>query len=397
MLKACTEYPIVVMTPLAKENSNAAVQGLGLRVQAAKDVPLTASQELFNQLLLRIEEATQQLQSLQDWSDRHRHAHMQLLYEAANQTAHLHKSLLLLLHERLHTGDLTVQQQRMARQQVRRLIAALNTSSDAQVLALDEIYREEDEAHDAALDSALAAQRLREKIEAAMGQPLHNPSLYQTPDEVLGAGMRQWQQQHAADEARKAAKRKARKAQRRPMAHPQQVQQQSDAKGAIRSVYRQLASLLHPDREMDPQAQERKTRLMGEVNAAYERNDLTTLLRLQLQVAHVDPQHLARLSNEKLAGMSLLLKEQLAALQDDVWQLQSQLTRELGLALDAPFSEEVWTHGLQRIQADRRYALERLEADLQRIQQASELKRWLKEQALLAKEQAKTQTMDGLL
>jgi len=384
------------MTPLPKENSNAAVQGLGLRVQAAKEVPLTAAQELFNQLLLRIEEATQQLQRLQDWSDRHRHAHMQLLYEAANQTAHLHKSLLLFLHERLHTGDLTVQQQRMARQQVRRLIAALNTSSDAQVLALDEIYREEDEAHEAALDSALAAQRLREKIEAAMGQPLHNPSLYQTPDEVLGAGMRQWQQQHAAHEARKAAKRTARKAQRRPTAHPQQVQQQSDAKGAIRTVYRQLASLLHPDREMDPQAQERKTRLMGEVNRAYECNDLTTLLRLQLQVAHVDPQHLARLSNEKLAGMSLLLKEQLAALQDDVWQLQSQLSSELGLALDAQFSEEVWTHGLQRIQADRRYALERLEADLQRIQQASEFKRWLKEQALLAKEQAMQATLDGL-
>ena len=121
------------------------------------------------------------------------------------------------------------------------------------------------------------------------------------------------------------------------------------------------------------------------------------LLRLQLQVAHVDPQHLARLSNEKLAGMSLLLKEQLAALQDDVWQLQSQLSSELGLALDAQFSEEVWTHGLQRIQADRRYALERLEADLQRIQQGNELKRWLKEQALLAKEQARTQALDVLL
>jgi hypothetical protein len=120
------------------------------------------------------------------------------------------------------------------------------------------------------------------------------------------------------------------------------------------------------------------------------------LLRLQLQVAHVDPQHLARLSNEKLAGMSLLLKEQLAALQNDVWQLQSQLKRELGLALDAQFSEEVWTHGLQRIQADRRYDLERLEADLQRIQQGSELKRWLKEQALLAKEQAMQATLDGL-
>jgi hypothetical protein len=230
-----------------------------------------------------------------------------------------------------------------------------------------------------------------------MGQPLHNPSLYQTPDEVLGAGMRQWQQQHVADEARKAAKRAARKAQRRTAAHPQEVPQHIEAKSAIRTVYRQLASLLHPDREMDPQAQERKTRLMGEVNRAYECNDLTTLLRLQLQVAHVDPQHLARLSNEKLAGMSLLLKEQLAALQDDVRQLQSQLTQELGLALDAQFSDEGWTQGLQRIQADRRYALARLEADLQRIQHGSELKRWLKEQALLVKENAKTQALEGLL
>ena len=384
------------MTPLPEENSNASVQGLGLRVQAAKDVPLTAAQDRFNQLLLGIEEATQQLERLQAWSDRHRHAHMQLLFEAAKHTDRLRKSLLLFLHDQLHTGDLTAQQQRMARQQVRHLIAALNTSSDAQVLALDEVYREEDEAHEAAFDSALAAQRVREKIEAAMGQPLHNPSLYQTPDEVLGAGMRQWQQQHVADEARKAAKRAARKAQRRTAAHPQEVPQHIEAKSAIRTVYRQLASLLHPDREMDPQAQERKTRLMGEVNRAYECNDLTTLLRLQLQVAHVDPQHLARLSNEKLAGMSLLLKEQLAALQNDVWQLQSQLKRELGLALDAQFSEEVWTHGLQRIQADRRYDLERLEADLQRIQQGSELKRWLKEQALLAKEQAMQATLDGL-
>jgi hypothetical protein len=384
------------MSPLPEETPSIAAPTLGLRVQPPDNDSLTPAQQAFNQLLARIEAVSGQMARLQAWSDRHRHAHMQVLYEAANQTAHLHKSLLLLLHERVQTADLTAQQQRMARQQVRRLIAALNTSSDAQVLALDEVYREEDEAHEAALDNALAAQHLREKIEAAMGQPLHNPNLYQTPDEVLAAGMRQWQQQHAADEARKAAKRTARKAQRRPTAHPQQVQQQSDAKGAIRTVYRQLASLLHPDREMDPQAQERKTRLMGEVNAAYERNDLTTLLRLQLQVAHVDPQHLARLSNEKLAGMSLLLKEQLAALQDDVWQLQSQLSRELGLALDAQFSEEVWTHGLQRIQADRRYALERLEADLQRIQQASELKRWLKEQALLAKEQAMQATLDGL-
>lgn len=386
-----------MIPPLPEETPSVAAPTLGLRVQPPDNDSLTPAQQAFNQLLARIEAVSGQMARLQAWSDRHRHAHMQVLYEAANQTAHLHKSLLLLLHERVQTADLTAQQQRMAHQQMRRLIAQLNPSSDAQVQALHELYHEEDAAHDAEQDRVLAAQRLREKIEAAMGQPLHNPSLYQSPDEVLAAGMRQWQQQNDADEARKAAKRAARKAQRRPAAHQQHVQQQSDAKSAIRTVYRQLASLLHPDREMDPQAQQRKTRLMGEVNAAYERQDLTTLLHLQLQVAQVDPQHMARMSHDKLAAMSVLLKEQLAALQDDVWQLQSRLSQELGVALDVQSSEDTWTQALQRIQADRRYALERLEADLRRVQHDSELKRWLKEQALQAKEQAKAAALDGLL
>ena len=386
-----------MITPLSEESPSPTDPLLGLCVQSPEDVPLTTAQQLFNQLLLHIEEAAGQLERLQAWSDRHRLAHMQVLYETSNQSVGLHKSLLLCLHERLQTVDLTMQQQRIARQQMRRLIAKLTPSSDAQVQALNELYREDDEAHDTAHESAVAIQHLREKIETAIGQPLHNPSLYQTPDEVLAAGMRQWQQQQQADEARKAAKRQARKAQRRPLAQQQEAQKHTDATLAIRTVYRQLASLLHPDREMDPTEQQRKTSLMGQVNAAYERRDLTTLLRVQLQVAHVDPQHLARMSNDKLAAMSELLKEQLAALQGDVRQLQSQLTRELGLALDAQFSDEVWTQGLQRIQADRRYALARLEADLQRIQQGSELKRWLKEQALLVKEHAKMQALDGLL
>lgn len=387
--------PLPEETP--SETPSFAAPALGLRVQPPDNDSLTPAQQAFNQLLARIETVSGQMARLQAWSDRHRHAHMQVLYEAANQTAHLYKSLLLLLHERVQTADLTAQQQRMAHQQMRRLIAQLNPSSDAQVQALHALYHEEDAAHDAEQDRVLAAQRLREKIEAAMGQPLHNPSLYQSPDEVLAAGMRQWQQQHDADEARKAAKRAARKAQRRPAAHQQHVQQQSDAKSAIRTVYRQLASLLHPDREMDPQAQQRKTRLMGEVNAAYDRQDLTTLLHLQLQVAQVDPQHMARMSHDKLAAMSVLLKEQLAALQDDVWQLQSRLSQELGVALDLQSTEDTWTQALQRIQADRRYALERLEADLRRVQHDSELKRWLKEQALQAKEQAKAAALDGLL
>jgi len=88
---------------------------------------------------------------------------------------------------------------------------------------------------------------------------------------MMAAGMRQWQRQQQADEARKAAKRAARKALKKPAAHQLTQAQQMDARSAIRTIFRQLASALHPDREPDAQARERKTALMSEVNAAYEK------------------------------------------------------------------------------------------------------------------------------
>jgi hypothetical protein len=156
----------------------------------------------------------------------------------------------------------------------------------------------------------------------------------------------------------------------------------------MRAIYRQLASALHPDREMDETERARKTALMGDVNAAYGRQDLTTLLRLQLEVAQVDAQHLSRLSADKLQAMSLLLKEQVHALTQDVWQLHLGLTHALGVPVDVQGDEADLAQALQRVQADERHAVDRLAADLARVQRDSELKRWLKEQALWAKQQA---------
>jgi hypothetical protein len=50
------------------------------------------------------------------------------------------------------------------------------------------------------------------------------------------------------------------------------------------------------------------------------------------------------------------------------------------------------TQSLQRMQADQRHSAEQLEADLRRIQNEAELKRWLKEQWQLAKEQVAQST-----
>jgi hypothetical protein len=132
----------------------------------------------------------------------------------------------------------------------------------------------------------------------------------------------------------------------------------------------------------------RKTALMSEVNAAYEKNDLTTLLRLQMQVTQVNPQKKADsalMADDQLIAMSLLLKEQVAALEDDLAKLESRLSRELCVPVRADADELEMTQSLKRIQADQRHSAESLAADLRRIQNDAELKRWLKEQWQLAK------------
>jgi hypothetical protein len=365
---------------------------------------LTPAQQRFNDLLAQIEQLSGQIQRLEAWSDKHRYAHIQALRESVQLSQGHRKSLLLFVHERLQTADFTDRQQRMARGLVRGLIAHLSATNDPQVKALVDLYVSEADEQEAAEEQAEAAQRLRERIEEALGQPIEKPGQYQTPEEMMAAGMRQWQRQQQADEDRKTAKRAARKAQKQAQKKsaaaekgevPAALMRELDAKSAIRTIFRQLASALHPDREPDELERLRKTGLMSEVNAAYEKNDLTTLLRLQMQVTQVNPQNkagTARMADDKLIAMSLLLKEQVAALEDDLDQLENRLSRELCVPVRAEADEAALSQSLQRIQADQRHSADSLAADLRRIQNEAELKRWLKEQWQLAKEQVQSST-----
>jgi hypothetical protein len=367
---------------------------LDLIVQPSEQAPLTPAQQRFNDLLARIEQLSGLIQRLEAWSDRHRYAHIQALRESVQLAQTHRKSLLLFVHERLQTADLTDRQQRMARGMVLGLIDHLAPMADPQVQALADVYVSDEDAQEAAEEQAEAAQRLRERIEQALGQPIEKPDQYQTPEEMMQAGMRQWQRQQEADEQRKAAKRAARKAQKQAQKKSAAAEKgeltpamlrEADAKSAIRTVFRQLASALHPDREPDEQERLRKTALMSEVNAAYEKNDLSTLLRLQLQVTQVKPGGAARMADAQLMAMASLLKEQVAALEDDLDQLQSRLSRELCVTVRAEADEASMSQALQRIQADQRHSADSLQADLRRIQNDAEFKRWLKEQWQLAK------------
>ena len=124
------------MTPLPETPPDAATSLSALMVQPSEQAPLTPAQQRFNDLLARIEALSGLIQRLEAWSDRHRYTHIQALRESVQLAQTHRKSLLLFVHERLQTADLTDRQQRMARGMVRGLIDHLAPMADPQVQAL---------------------------------------------------------------------------------------------------------------------------------------------------------------------------------------------------------------------------------------------------------------------
>ena len=247
----------------------------------------------------------------------------------------------------------------------------------------------------AAEEEALAQEALRAMMQDLAGQYVPGLDAATSPEEMM-ASVRA----HMAHEDEKRhAKREAKRAKKAPTARQQQVlQSQQDAHTTLRSIFRQLASALHPDRETDPAERERKTELMTQANTAYERRDLNMLLRLQMQVAQIDEQSMAKLTDEKLAAMSILLKEQVATLENNLAEAEMEASHDFGFLVSSSQSEASL---LRRIGSERHSLEELLDAaqvDLVRVRNDAELKRWLKEQKMHFKYLARQELyMDGLM
>ena len=89
------------------------------------------------------------------------------------------------------------------------------------------------------------------------------------------------------------------------------------ADAALREAYRKLASQLHPDRELDPEERQRKTALMQQANAAYEKRDLMGLLRLQMECAQLDADALGELPEARIKRYNASLREQIQTLKQE--------------------------------------------------------------------------------
>ena len=342
----------------------------------AKDSAATRAYRL---QLTRIGKLKSQLAELDGWAQTHRIAVHQTVHPLQREHSQQLRAMVLLIDERLAGKSLSAPQRQAAAAVLCGMAATLAREGDAHMAEL----------HDRHSPQTLAsgdlerARIMRAEIEASLGAPLDGLPPDASPEQILAAGMARLQAQHEqrAEEKREKAERRQAKKAGKPGGAPSKTQAQlQDADSLLRTLFRQLASALHPDREPDPAERVRKTALMGQANAAYGRKDLVALMALQQEAALADPLHATQMADDKLASMVVLLKGQVAELERERAGRQDALMREF----QVPDGLGVTPRTLQMVMLEQvvelEMALELMQHDLEQVRGDAGFKRWLRQQ-----------------
>lgn len=231
---------------------------------------------------------------------------------------------------------------------------------------------------------ALHAQYAQEEPPDVPGTPdalqIAAPGGPETPEDIV----RRVEEEMLARQARAQQERERHHAGRARKPSAQQRQQQEAAQEAsqsVRSVYRKLASALHPDREPDDAERQRKTALMQRVNLAYAANSLLDLLQLQLEVEQIDAQHMAAVGDAHLQRYNQVLTDQLAELRQEVVTLENTMRLQLGVASKRKLQPgQLMAQLRSQIQA-LEHDIPLLQREVQAVADNDYLKQWLKAQA----------------
>jgi hypothetical protein len=345
-----------------------------LQALAPGALPLSAAARAFNLQLTRVDKLRAQLADLDALGQSHRvEQHRWVTPLRQRQRQHM-RDLALALAAHLQDKALSRVQQATATEALCELTQALADEGDAEMAALHDRHSPQTLAQ----KRKAAADAMRARLEAALGEPLAGEGEALSAEELVREGLARWRAEREAAQARRQAKAQARKARQKPGSAQAEAQAQAvDAETQLRTLFRQLASALHPDREPDAAERVRKTALMSEANTAYARKDLVTLMQIQLRAELADPAAVSRLADDRLAALTLLLKQQVAGLERERAARQDQLAAEF----DLPHSQVANPNTLRQALLAQVAALEsvvaQLEQDLAAAQDVAMLKRWL--------------------
>lgn len=373
--------PDVASAPAAAQAKTSATTDLSVQPQAKAEQSSAA--RAFRREMAKLDRLKAQLTEMEQQGQGYKLQLNQVLQPLLDQRLACMRQMVLTLDPWLDvkTKGLSKLQRQMALELVCHLSAELAQTGDAEMAALHDRRSPETISDKQQAEAEDMRELFGAMFEDMFGTAPPPDIDGNNPDAMMRAAMEKMAAMAAEEEERRQAKAAARKAKRKPSAAQQQAEQaQQDADTMLRGLYRQLASALHPDRAGDEAERQRKNALMGEANAAYERKDLVTLLNLQLQAELVDPDHLERLSDERLKSLTLLLKRQVGDLERERQIEQERWWHDLKL----PRGMALTAAALQQNLELERLALEdhlfSLKIDLETAGEIATLKPWLNRQ-----------------
>ena len=339
---------------------------------------ISPAQKRFNQLLKQTEALAQKIEDTRQLADAHRQVAAQTLGPLRKQQNDLMRQMALWLDRRLQRKGLSAKQKAIATDILSQMASALAHDGDQAMADLfdkyNDIAEEEDEKE--------AASDMKMFMEDMLGESIGDDDAeYESIEDLMRAATARMHAKMAEEAAAREHKHSTRKksaAQRK--AEAAAIAQTEDATGALRTIYRQLVSALHPDREQDPKEHLRKTALMKEANTAYEKRDLLALLQLQLRAELTDASQMANMAKEKMAALTTLLKDRVKVLTDELYALERQMIIELDLPMFSTLSPGALRRHLKDAEQDLREDIASMQQDLLAVQDDAFFKRWLRQQ-----------------
>lgn len=334
---------------------------------------ITAEQLRFYKLLALSETLTRQMESVSSLADAHRSAYWGTVRPLEDEREKLMRDMALWLDMRLQSKGLSSKQRWMAREMICNLTADLAMEGDETMRILHDKHSVKTLADEENAALAGMQQFMKKILGYALRSMPSNSSSLDLGQEPVDPDL---EHRPSCSYVHATPQHKNEKSAAQTMAE----QLAHDADETLRTIYRQLVSSLHPDREPDPKERERKTSMMKEVNTAYERRDLHVLLRLQMRVNLSNSHKMASLAREKVTSLINLLKERTKFLEHQVYEIQRQMRFEFGLSDYQHISAAVLKRHLMTQKQNLESDIFMISRDLQRVQNDSELKRWLSEQ-----------------
>ena len=275
---------------------------------------LSAGQKTFNRLIKKIKLKRQLLTDWQEVVPAYREKYASAFEPLMEEYNDRRKDLALLLDNYHEKHAFTKKQRDKLVGAIQSIIGELITSNQSKYEPLKPIYNKHSTS-DYDEESAEEISQMKAMMEASLGIELDDNVDFASPEEVMLNIAKKMQEQLGEKDRAKENRKKTAKQLEKEQKQQEETTQMSQS---IREIFRKLAQALHPDKIKDSAEKERRHELMQRVNVAYNKQDLLTLLELQLEVEHIDEKTINAMAEDRLKHYTKVLNEQVKELEAEI-------------------------------------------------------------------------------